>query len=310
MLLVLFSDLTIGEMLAFYAYLWFMMGPVQEILGIQYALNSANAALKRLNTLLKLAPEPDHPALKNPFEGHQTTAVELKAVDFSYQPKRPVLQQLSLRIEAGERVAVVGASGAGKTTLIQLLVGLYEADSGDIRYGGVSIREIGLEQIRNNVAVVLQHPALFNDTVRNNLALGREIHESLLWQALQVAQLEQFVKGLPQGLDTLIGRSGIRFSGGQRQRLAVARMAITDPKVVILDEATSALDATLEGRLHRSLETFLKGRTVLIIAHRLSAVRQAERILVFEQGRIIEQGDHDTLVKQGGVYAELYCDQL
>jgi ATP-binding cassette subfamily C protein len=156
---------------------------------------------------------------------------------------------------------------------------------------------------------VLQHPALFNDTVRMNLTLGRDFPERELWSALEVAQLQGTVEDMDEGLDTLVGRGGIRLSGGQRQRLAVARMVLSNPRVVILDEATSALDTETEGRLHQALNAFLAGRTSIIIAHRLSAVRQADRVLVFEDGRIVEEGRHDELIAGDGLYAALYGRQ-
>jgi ATP-binding cassette, subfamily C, bacterial len=156
---------------------------------------------------------------------------------------------------------------------------------------------------------VLQHPALFNDTVRINLTLGQEIADEKLWQALEIAQLAEIIRGMDAGLDTLIGRYGVRLSGGQRQRLAVARMALSDPRIVILDEATSSLDTATEGRLHAALQQFLQGRTTLIIAHRLSAVKQADRVLVFEDGHIVEQGHHDDLIQNDGLYATLYRNQ-
>lgn len=160
--------------------------------------------------------------------------------------------------------------------------------------------------VRDNVAVVLQHPALFNDTVRANLLMGRERNDQACWHALEIAQLADTIRQLPAGLDSIVGRSGVRLSGGQRQRLAVARMVLADPKVVILDEATSALDAATEYALHQGLNRFLQGRTTLIIAHRLSAVKQADRVLVFDGGRIAEQGDHQQLIADGGLYAKLY----
>ena len=163
-----------------------------------------------------------------------------------------------------------------------------------------------MQQVREHVAVVLQHPALFNDTVRENVLLGRSGTDKDCWQALAVAQLDEFIAELPQGLDTVIGRAGVRLSGGQRQRLAIARMVLANPSVVILDEATSALDSFTEQGVHRALEDFLAERTTLIIAHRLSAVRQADRVLVFADGQVLEQGDHQTLLAQQGVYAELY----
>jgi ATP-binding cassette subfamily C protein len=156
---------------------------------------------------------------------------------------------------------------------------------------------------------VLQHPALLNDNVRVNLTLGREIEDIKLWQALEIAQLKETVQDMEHGLETLIGRFGVRLSGGQRQRLAIARMVLTDPKVVILDEATSALDTTTEGDLHAVLQSFLKGRTTIIIAHRLSAVKQADRVLVFEDGRVVEEGRHEELLESNGLYTSLYGRQ-
>jgi len=307
MTMVLFSDLTIGMMLAVYAYLWFMMAPVQEMLAVQYAYNGARAALDRLNRLLEIDLEPQYPNQKNPFEKQTTASISLKHVQFRYGDGPWVLKDLSLNIAAGEKVALVGASGGGKTTLVQMVLGLYTAASGEIRFNGTPIPQIGLNVVRNNVATVLQHPALFNDTIRANLTLGRELEDDKLWQALDIAQLKDTIQSLEEELDTRVGRSGIRLSGGQRQRLAIARMVLSDPKIVILDEATSALDTTTEHKLHAALQDFLKGRTTLIIAHRLSAVKQADRALVFEDGHIIEQGSHDELIQSQGLYATLYA---
>ncbi|MGB5640001.1 MAG: ABC transporter ATP-binding protein [Sedimenticolaceae bacterium] len=306
MLMVLFSDLTIGQMLAVYAYLWFMMTPVQEILNIQYAYLAAKAALARINKLMDIGLEPRYPNEQDPFAGADTTSIDVENVSFRYGDGPLVLDNLNLKIAAGEKVALVGASGGGKTTLVQILLGLYLPERGQVYFDGVPVTRIGLDVVRNNVATVLQHPALFNDTVRNNLTLGRPCADEQLWHALDVAQLSEVVHELPGGLETLVGRNGIRLSGGQRQRLAVARMVLTDPKVVILDEATSALDTTTEQRLHLAMREFLRGRTTLIIAHRLSAVRQADRALVFEDGTIVEDGSHEDLMRNDGLYASLY----
>ncbi|OQX41731.1 MAG: ABC transporter ATP-binding protein [Candidatus Sedimenticola endophacoides] len=306
MLMVLYSDLSIGQMLAVFAYLWFMMGPVQEVLAIQYAYNGARAALERINGLMEIRLEPEYPHLRDPFAGEPTADLRLEKIRFRYGDGPLVLNDVSLHIRAGEKIALVGASGGGKTTLVQVILGLYTPESGTIRFNGVPVSEIGMDVVRDNVATVLQHPALFNDTVRINLTLGRELPDEALWQALRIAQLDDVVEQLDQGLDTLIGRGGIRLSGGQRQRLAVARMVLSDPRVVILDEATSALDTTTESRLHSALQAFLRGRTTLIIAHRLSAVKQADRALVFDDGRIIEEGSHAELIESNGLYASLY----
>ena len=306
MLMVVFSDLSIGEMLAVFGYLWFMMTPVQELVNMQYSWFAANAALGRINALLGLHSEPQHPALRDPFAGRPTVGIALEHVSFAYEEGETVLDDVSLTVAAGEKVALVGASGGGKSTLVQALLGLYPVKSGQIFYGDAPVTEIGWETVREHVGVVLQHPVLFNDSVRSNLTLGREADDATLWQALEIAQLKEFIAALPHGLDTVVGRQGVRMSGGQRQRLAIARMIVADPKIVILDEATSALDSDTERHLHQALGRFLAGRTTLIIAHRLSAVKQADRILVFENGRVVEEGGHDDLIHRGGLYQKLY----
>lgn len=305
MLTVLFSDLSIGQMLAVFSYLWYMIGPVEQLLGVQYAYYAAGGALARINELLARADEPQHEGRSDPFKGRDTVGIEVRGLRFAYRDE-PVLHDLDLSISPGEKVALVGASGGGKSTLVQLLLGLYSAQAGTIRFGGASLEEIGLERVREHVAVVLQHPALFNDTVRANLCMGRERSDEACWQALEIAQLSATIRALPDGLDSVVGRSGVRLSGGQRQRLAIARMVLAEPKVVILDEATSALDAATEYALHEALGRFLSGRTTLIVAHRLSAVKQADRVLVFDGGSIAEDGDHQQLIAGGGLYAKLY----
>jgi ATP-binding cassette subfamily C protein len=282
-----------------------MIGPVEQLLNLQYAYYAAGGALTRINELLARADEPHYPGGTDPFKGQETVGIDIRGLSFSYGEEN-ILDELNLTIAPGEKVAIVGASGGGKSTLVQLLLGLYTAQSGVIRFGGASQQEIGLETVRENVAVVLQHPALFNDTVRANLSMGRERSDEACWQALEIAQLAPTIRAFPEGLDSIVGRSGVRLSGGQRQRLAIARMVLSDPKVVILDEATSALDTATEYSLHQALARFLKGRTTLIIAHRLSAVKQADRVLVFDGGRIAEDGDHSQLIADGGLYAKLY----
>jgi len=306
MLMVVYSNLTVGEMMAVFGYLWFMMQPVQEILGIQYAYYAATAAIGRINRLLALKEEPVYPHLKNPFTGKATVGVKVENVCFRYGDGPWILNGVNLDIAPGEKVALVGASGGGKSTLVQVILGLYPTTSGQLYFDGVPVTDIGLEVVRENVATVLQHPAIFNDTVRNNLTLGRDFPDPALWQALEVAQLKNVIAEQPAGLDALVGRQGVRLSGGQRQRLAVARMVLSDPKVVILDEATSALDAETEAHLHEALKAFLQNRTTLIIAHRLSAVKQADRVYVFEDGRIVEEGAHAELIKANGLYSKLY----
>lgn len=305
MLTVLFSDLSIGQMLAVFSYLWFMIGPVEQLLNLQYALYGANGAMQRINQLLDCKSEPEFGQQANPFAAHKTLSIEVNDLHFAYRDEK-ILDGMSFKVDAGEKVAIVGVSGSGKSTLVQLLLGLYHPSRGTIRYGGVDLEQIGVQTVRERVAVVLQSPALFNDTVRENVLLGRSQDDAACWHALEVAQLASFVRELPDGLDTRIGRSGVRLSGGQKQRLAIARMVLADPAVVILDEATSALDSQTEYDVHEALQEFLKGRTTLIIAHRLSAVRQADRVLVFADGKVVEDGGHQSLLEQQGIYARLY----
>ncbi|TOO07875.1 ABC transporter ATP-binding protein [Vibrio parahaemolyticus] len=306
MLMVMFSDLTIGQIFAVFGYLWFMLSPVQELLGIQFSWYSAKAALKRINDLLELEEE-DRPVSKvNPFNETREVDVKIEHVDFSYNNENKVLDDLSLHIPAGKKVALVGASGGGKSTLIQLLIGVYRQNAGSIRFNDELTEDIGFEVIRDKIAVVLQQPILFNDTLRHNLTLGGHFDEMSLWRALEVAQLQDVIEQLNHGLDTQIGRNGIRLSGGQRQRLAIARMVLSNPQFVILDEATSALDTATEAALHKALTEFLRGRTTLIVAHRLSAVKQADLIYVLEDGKVTQTGTHGELVEQEGLYQTLY----
>jgi ATP-binding cassette, subfamily C, bacterial len=310
MLMVVFSDLSVGQMIAVFGYLWFMMGPVQELLTVQFSYYAAKAALTRINQVLEAEEEPHYPALVKGFNDQQPAAITLKQVTFSYGEGDPILDRVSLNVAPGEQVALVGVSGAGKSTLVQLLLGLYAPNQGQILFNGQAIEQLGYAQIREHVGVVLQHPMLFNDSVRQNLAMQQPYADDALWKVLEVAQLAQFIRDLPDGLDSQLGRSGVRLSGGQRQRLAIARMMLKQPQVVILDEATSMLDTHTEALLHAAMHTFLRGRTTIIIAHRLSAVKEADRVLVFDGGRIIEEGQHATLVNQAGsVYQRLYGQQ-
>ncbi|ANQ17174.1 ABC transporter ATP-binding protein [Vibrio natriegens] len=306
MLMVLFSDLTIGQIFAVFGYLWFMLSPVQELLGIQFSWYSAKAALKRINDLLMLEEEHRPPSKVNPFTDDREVDVKVENVNFSYNSEHNVLDNLSLHIPAGKKVALVGASGGGKSTLIQLLIGVYQQNSGHVRYNDELTQDIGFDVIRDKIAVVLQQPILFNDTLRHNLTLGGNFDEMSLWRALDVAQLQDVISQLNHGLDTQIGRNGIRLSGGQRQRLAIARMVLSNPQFVILDEATSALDTATEAALHKALTEFLRGRTTLIVAHRLSAVKQADLIYVLEDGKVTQTGTHGELVEQEGLYQTLY----
>jgi ATP-binding cassette subfamily C protein len=308
-LMVIYSDLTVGQMMAVSGYLWFMMAPVQELLGLQYGYYGAKAALDRINQFCALKSEPVYPHRYDPFAGKETVGVYIEDLHFTYPNGGEVLQGISLDIAPGEKIALIGASGGGKSTLVQVLIGLYPPTAGMIYFDGRPMDQIGMYVVREHVVTVLQHPVLFNDTVRANLTLGRPADDAALWRALEIAQLRDTIEAAPDGLDTVVGRLGMRLSGGQRQRLAIARMVLADPKVVILDEATSAVDNLTEARLYRALDEFLERRTTLIVAHRLTAIKHADRIIVFEDGRIVEQGSHEVLIERKGLYARLYGER-
>ncbi len=301
MLMVLFSDLSIGEMFAVMGYLWFMVTPLQDLLQIIFSYHNASSAIERLNGLLLLKQEPKYEHRHNPFEADETNSITLENIVFSYNDKE-VLHDISLTIPKGKTVALLGHSGSGKTTLAHIVLGLYPADRGKILIDGIPIEEIGLDRLREHIALVLQTPRMFNDTLRQNLTLGRDIPDMQLFEALHVAQLGEMVDKLTDGLDTMIGKEGIRLSGGERQRLAIARMLVSDPNIVILDESTSALDVHTESHLFQALRRFLNGKTTLIIAHRLSTIEHADLVYVLKEGKIIESGSPAELLGQGGHY--------
>ncbi|MEV4670292.1 ABC transporter ATP-binding protein [Actinomadura sp. NPDC049382] len=222
-----------------------------------------------------------------------------------------VLHGISFRAEPGQTVALVGSSGAGKSTIAQLLPRLYDVDSGAVRLGGVDVRDLSFQAIRDTLGMVTQDGHLFHESIRENLLLARpEATEDDLWDVLRRARLDTLIEGLPDGLDTIVGERGYRLSGGERQRLTIARLLLARQRVVILDEATAHLDSTSEAAVQEALAEALDGRTAVVIAHRLSTIRSADQILVIEQGRIVERGTHDDLLAAGGRYADLYNTQF
>ena len=222
-----------------------------------------------------------------------------------------VLHGISFRAEPGQTVALVGSSGAGKSTIAQLLPRLYDVDSGAVRLGGVDVRDLSFQAIRDTLGMVTQDGHLFHESIRENLLLARpEATEDDLWDVLRRARLDTLIEGLPDGLDTIVGERGYRLSGGERQRLTIARLLLARQRVVILDEATAPLDSTSAAAVQEALAEALDGRTAVVIAHRLSTIRSADQILVIEQGRIVERGTHDDLLAAGGRYADLYNTQF
>jgi ATP-binding cassette subfamily B protein len=257
-------------------------------------------------------------------------SIEFEHVDFSYPtaeevslaslesvavlertPDQQVLFDVSFRAEPGQLVALVGPSGAGKTTITQLVTRMYDVQSGSVRVAGRDVRDVTLSSLRQAVGVVTQDAHMFHDTIRANLMYARpDATDVQLWEALDAAQLGQLVRSLSEGLDTLVGDRGYRLSGGEKQRLAIARLLLKAPSIVVLDEATAHLDSESELAVQQALRTALQGRTSLVIAHRLSTIREADVILVVDQGRVVESGRHDELLAQDGLYAELYRTQF
>ncbi|WP_026959282.1 MULTISPECIES: ABC transporter ATP-binding protein [Aliagarivorans] len=311
MLMVLLSDLSIGEIFAVFGYLWFMLTPVQELLNMQYGWFGAKAAIARINQLLQM-PEleedavPDSAVVDN-GPACEAIAIRCRDLHFGYDDERAILNGLDIDIQAGKRIALVGTSGGGKSTLLQVLLGLYRKQRGELAVNGQPIEQYGYRRLRDQVAVVLQHPSIFNTSLRENLCLGEYYSDQQLWEVLNTAQLADVVAQWEQGLDTPLGRSGLRLSGGQRQRLAIARMLLGAPKLVIMDEATSALDMATEQAVHQAMQPFLAGRTVIIVAHRQSAILQADEVYVLDDGKVAQRGTHKALLEQHGLYQSLYA---
>lgn len=308
MIMVLYNEVSIGEMFAIMGYLWFMVTPLQDIVGIIFSYANAKTAMQRLNAILQLQQEPKYPHIHNPFVSNHTNAIALKHITFSYGDKE-VIHNVSLEIPKGKRVALLGSSGSGKSTLAHIILGLYVPNSGEVYVDDIPVSQIGLDTLREHVALVLQNPRMFNDTLRQNLSLGANYSDEELYNALKVAQLGHLIEKLEDGLETLIGKEGIRLSGGERQRLAIARMVLTEPNVIILDESTSALDVKTETLLFDALGEKLKDKTILIIAHRLSTISKADLIYILQDGHVAEQGTPKELIQKGGLYASFVLEQ-
>lgn len=323
------GSLTIGTLLAMAALLGRMYAPLTTLSNVRIDVMTALVSFERVFEILDLRPlvaEPERPTRlpDGPLE------VRLRHVDFAYpgadQVSLPsletvgagdrdagalVLHDIDLRVRPGEMVALVGPSGAGKSTLTSLVARLYDPTSGAVTVGDVDLREVAGEDLRSRLGVVSQEAHLFHDTIRANLLYARpDATDAELERALRDAQVWHLVESLPNGLDTVVGDRGHRLSGGEKQRLAIARLLLKGPSVVVLDEATAHLDSESEAAVQRALDTALEGRTSLVIAHRLSTVRDADQILVVDGGRIVERGDHRSLLARGGLYADLYRTQF
>ncbi|WP_105253334.1 ABC transporter ATP-binding protein [Pseudoalteromonas sp. T1lg75] len=310
MLLVVLSDLTVGQMFAIFGYLWFMMGPIQSLLSVQYSYYSAKAAMERINDVFSYSTEHSQPSPEDVTKKPSPSSITIENLHFSYSPPTAVLEGVELSIPARKTTALVATTGGGKSTLVKLLFGLYSSDSGCILFDGKPIETLGYNYIRNNIAVVMQQSDFLNSTIKENLTLGKQVTNEQIQHALRIAELNSLIDSLPAGLDTMIGRNGVRLSGGERQRLAIARMVLDDPQNIVLDEATSALDSQTEQKILANLHQHFSDRTCLVIAHRLSAIKHADQVYVLEAGKVRESGDHETLIRQQGLYHSIFAMQL
>jgi subfamily B ATP-binding cassette protein MsbA len=304
------DQLSVGSFVSFIAAIVMLLSPLKKLIRINEQLQQGLAAAESVFDLVDEPSEADQG--QRPIE-RLSGQIHFERIHFSYQgASEPALRDIDLKIATGETVALVGPSGSGKSTLASLLPRFYELNQGRILLDGIDCREMPLAQLRNNIALVSQDVTLFNDTVEANIAYGlmRGTPRDKVLEAARAAHAIEFIEQMPDGIETLIGEDGTRLSGGQRQRLAIARALLKDAPILILDEATSALDNESERYIQEALQTLTQNRTTLIIAHRLSTIESADRILVMEQGRIIEQGDHTSLMARNGVYRTLYDTQF
>ncbi|MFI8713578.1 ABC transporter ATP-binding protein [Brevibacillus brevis] len=307
---VIQGELTYGEFIAFLLLTNVFFRPLEKINAIIESYPKGIAGFKRYIEIMDTAPDiadaPDAIQVES-LKGD----ISYKNVSFSYDQESSVLQNIDLNIRAGETIAFVGPSGAGKTTLCSLLPRFYEIDGGSISIDGMDIREITLASLRSQIGIVQQDVFLFSGTIRENIVYGKlNASEEEIWEAARLAKLEEFIRSQPAGLETIIGERGVKLSGGQKQRLAIARMFLKNPPILILDEATSALDTETEAAIQQSLQELSKGRTTLVIAHRLATIKNADRIIVVTEQGITEQGSHDQLLAREGIYSRLYQAQF
>ncbi len=307
--MVIQQTLTMGEFIAFNVYCTMLYQPIFQLNTLNHMISAGKAAGERVFEIL------DHPVdienARHPVSFPQPpVSIRFNRVEFSYAERSPVLHDFDLTLPPGQVTAIVGHTGAGKSTIANLILRYYDVTAGAVEINGIDVRQIELGSLRGSIGVVAQDPFLFDASVRDNLLLARmDSSDEQIWKALEGASSADFVRRLPDGLDTLIGERGIRLSMGEKQRLTIARVLLRNPPLVILDEATSSVDTITEKQIQEALDNLVQHRTVLVIAHRLSTVRRANQIVVVEHGRILEKGTHDELLANRGHYSELWSHQ-
>jgi subfamily B ATP-binding cassette protein MsbA len=307
---VMQGHLTTGDMVVFFAYVTNLYSPMKALARLSYVTSKATVGAERIADILSVRSEvTDRPGAREISQ--YVGEIEFRDVSFEYQSRQPVLSRINLRIAPGEKVAIVGATGAGKSTLISLVPRLYDPSSGTVSIDGEDIRNYSVQSLRAQISLVLQDSLLFSGTIRENIAFGRpDASDKEIVAASVVANAAEFIDRLPEGYETLVAEGGATLSGGQKQRIAIARAVLRASPILILDEPTSGLDAASERTVIDALERAARGRTTLLIAHRLTTVRLADRIIVLEKGRIVEEGPHQELLARKGNYAHLYSLQL
>lgn len=301
---------TVGQLVVFLSYANQYTKPFNEISGVVTELQNALACADRIFALMEAEPEPPEPVEAESLN-HISGSLAMEQVDFSYSPEKPLIRDFTLHVSPGQRIALVGPTGSGKTTMINLLLRFYEPDSGSVRLEGREIRDLTRDSLRAGFGMVLQDSWLKSGTIRENICLGKpEATEEEMIDAAKAAHAHSFIRRLPRGYDTIIGEDGGSLSQGQKQLLCIARVMLCRPPILILDEATSSIDTRTEAKIQAAFARLMEGRTSIVVAHRLSTVREADLILVMQGGRIVEQGRHKELLQKGGLYARLYQSQF
>jgi ATP-binding cassette subfamily B protein/subfamily B ATP-binding cassette protein MsbA len=309
--LVQAGAITVGSLVAFVGYLALFYTPINQLHSVNHMLQHALASGERLFEIIDTVPEvremPDATLPSTNVQG----AIQFNEVGFSYIPSKPTIHKVSFTVAAGEKIALVGHTGSGKSTLVKLLMRFYDVQSGSIHIDGYPIKSIKLSYLREQIGLVAQDPFLFNGTVAENILYGNiEASRDQVISAAVSAHADTFIKNLPDGYDTLVGERGVRLSGGEKHRIAIARTFLKNPPILVLDEATSSVDTETESHIKQALDTLMAGRTTLIIAHRLSTLEGADRVLVMKQGKLAETGLHDDLISTDSEYAQLFRQQV